>query len=142
MFNLGGLRRWVGQDLILHAELGEPHAVGASELIGSQDGVVNQDGEKEIGDVDVSLKGRGRGARLSVSISLLISLLSTAIGISTTFVILRADVDDLKEQVKVLTTDRPVLQERLIEMKTTLDYVRQDLVYVRGRIDEEAKKGQ
>lgn len=126
------LTRWFhmpGEDVVLHAQVADRK--GRSKAASTT--------AKEK-DVEVSLNGNGPSIKLRISMAILINAGIGLMVFGTIFAILRADVEGLKVQVKELQNTQPVIQQQLVEVKSTLGYVREDLIYIRGRIDDQTTK--
>lgn len=124
----GRIKRWLAPSdhVVFHANLEENHPH-------------HMDKENE-GDMEVTLNGGGPSIRFRIGMMFLLQAAIGVVSFGILFAILRADVETLKEQVKTLNSEQPVIQQQMIEMKSTLGHVREDVIYIRGRIDSQQNK--
>lgn len=98
---------------------------------------------KQESEVEVSLNGKeGPTVKFRIGVIAIIQVMATLLAFGAASAMMRADVDRLKIEVGHNTVVNDEILKEVIELKTSLGYVRDEIRYYRERMDRIQMKGE
>lgn len=90
-------------------------------------------GDRKDGDVEVRVNGNDKGTLINfrVGLTVIVNIIVLLVGFAVATSLMKADIDSLKTSAERNQSLNANITERLLRMEVTLDYIREDLRYLR-----------